>query len=91
MDIFINPEALLIFYSVLTVGCGGALGFILGRALPRRSVEPLPPHDHERRLKFVEEELELARRELLRLRAEHEFRRELKAPDRMETDSLSVA
>ncbi len=81
MDLVTLPQALFVFYGALVLGCGGTLGFILGRNFGRPRRVP-PPDDLSRRLRLVEEELEIAQSELVSLRDAGEFTRRLgEAPE----------
>ena len=43
MDLIVIPQALLMFYGFLVLGCGSALGFILSRNFRKQISEPDPP------------------------------------------------
>jgi len=76
MDLVVIPTALMTFYGSVVLGCGGVLGFIIGRNL-RRAEPPEPSHHLGRRMGVLEAELELAQAELQALRDEREFFRRL--------------
>ena len=80
MELITIPQALIIFYGFVVLGCGSVLGFILGRNRRRQIKEPTPPEQLERRVRTLEHELESARSDLLRLQDESAFLRELRAP-----------
>ena len=87
MDLVIIPQALLVFYGFLVLGCGSALGFILARNMRRQISEPDPPQLIESRLTVVERELDDTRADLDRLRQESSFLRELRAPQKDREDT----
>ena len=87
MDLIVIPQALLMFYGFLVLGCGSALGFILSRNIRKQISEPDPPLLLERRMNVLEKELEDTRSDLNRLREESSFLRELRAPKKDPEDS----
>ena len=82
MDLVVIPQAVLMVYGPLVLGCGAVLGFIAARNVGRgRLQRPEPPDDLlERRVRILEEELESARGDLDRLTSENEFMRQLRDP-----------
>lgn len=80
MDLIMIPQALLVFYGAVVLGCGGTLGYILGRNRKRSKTPPEPPELYERRIQLLEEELTEAQLTLSDLKAEREFMRRLKGP-----------
>ncbi len=77
--IMMMPQALLVFYGGLVLGCGAVLGFIAGRNAPRQVSQPEPP-DLLRRVAILEDELAASQVELDRLQSDQEFMRRLNAP-----------
>ena len=77
--IMMMPQALLVFYGGLVLGCGAVLGFIAGRNAPRQVSQPEPP-DLLRRVAILEDELAASQVELDRLLSDQEFMRRLNAP-----------
>jgi hypothetical protein len=77
MDTIVLPELLAGFYAILVLACGGALGFIAGRNARGGRPRPQPPGELGRRIGLLEQELELAQRELAELTAASEFMRRL--------------
>jgi len=90
MDLVVIPTALMTFYGAVVLGCGGVLGFIVGRNL-RRVEPPEPSDDFGRRMRLVEEELELAQVELQTLREEREFFRRLMSDRKAEPGDRQVS
>jgi hypothetical protein len=94
MDLMMIPQALMVFYGGLVLGCGAVLGFIAGRNARRPLSQPEPP-DLLRRVEILEDELEASQVELDRLLSDQEFMRRLKAPqpvaDPRELEQRSVA
>ena len=93
--IMMMPQALLVFYGGVVLGCGAVLGFIAGRNAPRQVSQPEPP-DLLRRVAILEDELAASQVELDRLLSDQEFMWRLKAPrhsvdDPKELDQRSVA
>ena len=87
MDLIVIPQALLIFFGALVLGCGSVLGVVLGRNVRKRMSEPEPPDRLGRRIDILERELEDTRSDLRRLRDETAFLRELRAPPQHPEDS----
>jgi hypothetical protein len=81
VDLIVIPQALLVFYGFLVLGCGSGLGFILARNVRRLIDEPDPPRLLERRVDVLERELEVTQSELGRLAEENTFLRELRTPN----------
>ena len=79
MDLVMIPQALMVFYGGLVLGCGAVLGFIAGRNAPRQVSQPEPP-DLLRRVAILEDELAASQVELDRLLSDQEFMRRLNAP-----------
>ena len=77
--IMMMPQALLVFYGGLVLGCGAVLGFIAGRNAPRQVTQSEPP-DLLRRVAILEDELAASQVELDRLLSDQEFMRRLNAP-----------
>ncbi len=87
MDLVVIPQALLIFYGFLVLGCGSGLGFILARNIRKQISEPDPPLLLERRIEALEREIEGTQSDLSRLTQESSFLRELRAPQKNAEDS----
>jgi len=90
MELIMIPQALLVFYAFLVLGCGSALGFIVARNLRKQISQPDPPLLLERRVGILEDELGDAQSELRRLADENEFLRELRNP-RRDSHDLGMA
>ena len=84
MDLIMIPQALMIFYGGLVLGCGAALGFVAGRNAKRQVGQPEPP-ELLRRVLLLEDELDTTRDELNRLVSE-DFMRRLRAPRHQDED-----
>ncbi len=89
MDLIVIPQALMVFYGLLVLGCGSALGFVLARNIRKQISEPDPPLLLERRIEILEQELEETQSDLSRLAQESSFLRELRAPEK-KSDDLSA-
>ena len=85
MDLIMIPQALMVLYGGLVLGCGVALGFIAGRNAKRRLGQPEPP-ELLRRVSILEDELDATRDELNRLVSEQDFMRRLREPRRQDED-----
>lgn len=95
MDLIMIPQALMVFYGGLVLGCGAVLGFIAGRNALRQVSQPEPP-DLLRRVAILEDELAASQVEVDRLLSDQEFMRRLEAPrppvdDPRELEQRSVA
>lgn len=80
MEIVVIPQALLLAYGAIVLGGGAVLGFIAGRQNRSRTdprLGPSGPEGLDRRLRGVEDELDLTRSELDALREERDFYRRL--------------
>lgn len=64
MDLVVIPQALMVFYGCLVLGCGTVLGFIAGRNVRRSIPPPEPGESLEKRVSLLERELEAADAEL---------------------------
>lgn len=89
MDLVTIPQALMIVYGAVVLGCGAVLGFIAGRQRKRAGngggTPGLSPLDGtERRLRLLEEELQLSQQQIEDLIAERDFMRELRRFDSRE-------
>jgi hypothetical protein len=82
MELVTIPQALLLFYGALVLGCGAALGVIAGRNLRGKEDPSMirPPDPIERRVRILEEEVDSLRGELRDSEAERDFLRELTKP-----------
>lgn len=93
MELIQIPQALMVFYGALVLGCGAVLGGIVARnVFPRRGLpSPQPPDQLERRVAQLEQELAQTLTELKQLSDERAFLRELnqpKLPGRKHEDRL---